>query len=322
MNWTREQLIQLRKVLASRYPDKDDQRRLVTEAQLKAEMIAFQNKAINSWFEILEYAKHQQNGVENILRIASQEDDAVAKAIELLEQNPSFKVDGQPTISQWKGPTNKAQLEKITGVKSTLTDIVFLEVGLQKARSVARVQTPTQLGSGFLIENNLFVTNNHVIPDPDTAQQSELQFNYQKQLDGQMAKTTKFKLSPEEFFKTSKEDDWTIVRVNGEANQEWGRLDLNPAVVTKGNHVNIIQHPNGLPKKIAYLANTVVYADHKRVQYLTDTERGSSGSPVFDMNWNVVALHHAGLGPENTVDDYIRNQGILIDIIINELNKQ
>lgn len=66
-------------------------------------------------------------------------------------------------------------------MKSTLTDIVFLEVGLQKARSVARVQTPSELGSGFLIENNLFVTNNHVLPDKDTAQQSELQFNYQKE---------------------------------------------------------------------------------------------------------------------------------------------
>lgn len=315
MNWTREQLIQLRKVLASRYPDKDDQRRLVNEAQLKAEMIAFQNKAINSWFEILDYAKHQQNGVENILRIAREEDDEVAKAIELLEQNPSFKVDGQPKISQWKGPTSKAQLEKITGVKSTLTDIVFLELGVQKARSVARVRTPSGHGSGFLIADNLFVTNNHVIPDSDTAKQSELHFNYQRNLDGKMAKVTKFKLAPDDFFKTSANDDWTVVRVAGEANGEWGMLELNPAVVGKGDRVNIIQHPGGLPKQIAYLANTVVNASDGRVQYLTDTEPGSSGSPVFDMHWNVVALHHAGLDPDKTVE-YIRNEGILIDVII------
>jgi V8-like Glu-specific endopeptidase len=318
MAWTREQLIQLRKVLASRYPDKDDQRRLVNEAELKAEMIAFQNKAINSWFEILEYAKHQQNGLENILRIAREEDDAVDKAIQLLEQNPSFKVDGQPTISQWKGPTSKAQLEKITGVKSTLKDIYFLELGLQKSRSVARVQTPSELGSGFLISDNLFITNNHVLPDKDIAKQSELQFNYQKRLDGQLANTTKFKLSPDDFFKTSVENDWTVVRVEGEANQEWGRLELQPAVVTKGDRVNIIQHPGGLPKQLAYLANTVVDASDGRVQYLTDTEPGSSGSPVFDMHWNVVALHHAGLDPDKTVD-YIRNEGILIDVIIEGL---
>jgi V8-like Glu-specific endopeptidase len=203
-------------------------------------------------------------------------------------------------------------------VKSTLTDIVFLEVGLQKARSVARVQTPSELGSGFLIADNLFVTNNHVLPDKETAQQSELQFNYQKDLDGKMAKVTKFKLAPNDFFKTSVENDWTVVRVEGEANQEWGRLELSPAVVAKGDRVNVIQHPGGLPKQLAYLANTVVYAGEGRVQYLTDTELGSSGSPVFDMHWNVVALHHAGLEPDKTVD-YIRNEGILIDVIIESI---
>lgn len=133
-----------------------------------------------------------------------------------------------------------------------------------------------------------------------------------------MAKTTKFKLSPEDFFKTSVEDDWTVVRVKGDANQEWGGLELNPAVVGKGDRVNIIQHPGGLPKQLAYLANTVVDASDGRVQYLTDTEPGSSGSPVFDMHWNVVALHHAGLDPDKTVD-YIRNEGILIDVIIEGL---
>ena len=31
-----------------------------------------------------------------------------------------------------------------------------------------------------------------------------------------------------------------------------------------------------------------------RVRYRTNTEPGSSGSPCFDANWNLVALHHAG----------------------------
>ncbi len=318
--WTKEQLIQLRKVLATLYPDKDDQRELISKTNLDTTRIAFHNKAITSWFYILDYAQHQTDGVESIFHIALEENDG-EETLQLLEQNPSFKVDGQPSISQWKGPTSKVQLEKITGVKSTLTDIVFLEVGLQKARSVARVQTPSELGSGFLIENNLFITNNHVLPDKDTAQQSELQFNYQKDLHGKMAKTSKFKLSPEDFFKTSADDDWTVVRVKGEANQEWGGLELNPAVVGKGDRVNIIQHPGGLPKQLAYLANTVIDASDGRVQYLTDTEPGSSGSPVFDMHWNVVALHHAGLDPDKTVD-YIRNEGILIDVIIEGMKSQ
>ena len=31
-----------------------------------------------------------------------------------------------------------------------------------------------------------------------------------------------------------------------------------------------------------------------RVRYATNTEPGSSGSPCFDMNWQLAALHHYG----------------------------
>ena len=31
-----------------------------------------------------------------------------------------------------------------------------------------------------------------------------------------------------------------------------------------------------------------------RVRYTTRTEPGSSGSPCFDIDWNLVALHHSG----------------------------
>lgn len=29
--------------------------------------------------------------------------------------------------------------------------------------------------------------------------------------------------------------------------------------------------------------------------YTTDTDHGSSGSPVFDLDWNLGAVHHASL---------------------------
>ncbi len=60
-----------------------------------------------------------------------------------------------------------------------------------------------------------------------------------------------------------------------------------------------------------------------RVQYLTDTLPGSSGSPVFDTDWNLIALHHSGgwLTEPNaaTKSTYYRNEGIAIDSIIQDL---
>ena len=58
--------------------------------------------------------------------------------------------------------------------------------------------------------------------------------------------------------------------------------------------MTIIQHPLGGPKQIAITANQVVNTYDYRLQYTTDTQPGSSGSPVFNDDWKVIALHHAG----------------------------
>ena len=129
---------------------------------------------------------------------------------------------------------------------------------------------------------------------------------------------------PDELFKTSVEDDWSAVRVADRPSQQWGALGLAAADVKVGDRVNIIQHPNGLPKQISFYSNVVMYAGGNRVQYLTDTEPGSSGSPVFDHNWEVVALHHSGgwlpePGSTDTTRQFYRNEGILIDTVISGL---
>lgn len=62
-----------------------------------------------------------------------------------------------------------------------------------------------------------------------------------------------------------------------------------------------------------------------RIQYLTDTEPGASGSPVFDDNWHVVALHHASVKvPESQYKGEVikyNNQGIEIHAIIDDLKQ-
>ncbi|MEZ4632173.1 MAG: trypsin-like peptidase domain-containing protein [Deinococcales bacterium] len=313
MDFSREALIQLRRLLAQIYPDKEDQRRIVSEAGFRIDMINFSNKAVNSWYSILDYIK-MQNGLEKFLAFVGQENPDN----ELLQKflaDPSTILDGQKSIPNWQGPKNKRELEKLTGPKSTLTDIIFLEIGLERARSVARLELFNQLGSGFLIANNLLVTNNHVISSASEAKYAKVQFNYQRQRNHELAVVDVYRLDPDRYFKTSQDEDWTIVALAGDANKTWGQLDLKPAVIALGDRVNIIQHPLGQPKQVAYLANTVVHKDETWLQYLTDTEAGSSGSPVFNVHWDVVALHHAFCDPDGQFD-YVRNEGVLVDRIL------
>jgi V8-like Glu-specific endopeptidase len=94
------------------------------------------------------------------------------------------------------------------------------------------------------------------------------------------------------------------------------RLSLDPArPPEEGDRVYIIQHPEGLPKQIGMHRNLVVHVDDRVVQYLTDTKGGSSGSPVFNDRWGVVALHSRWVEVPRADGraSMFRNQGVRIE---------
>ena len=83
----------------------------------------------------------------------------------------------------------------------------------------------------------------------------------------------------------------------------------------------IAQHPKGEPLKLALDTEAVtdLNGNGSRVFYRTNTEPGSSGSPCFDENWNLVALHHAG-DPSSKLAKW--NEGIPFGPIMDLLRKR
>lgn len=222
-------------------------------------------------------------------------------------------------------PPANSSLEQIIGANN-LKSIAWLQKAIAVANSVCRVVTPRGLGSGFLIAPSCVMTNHHVLSQPDVASQSYVEFNFQEDLFGDLQEPSRYRLLGEGFF-ADPELDFCIVRVKSHHSlpelKTWGTLMLSadpPPEV--GEHVSIIQHPGGGAKQIALTANQVVNIFDYRLQYTTDTLPGSSGSPVFNDDWKVVALHRAGgnLVTNQRGDRMFANEGVLMARILERLS--
>jgi V8-like Glu-specific endopeptidase len=85
--------------------------------------------------------------------------------------------------------------------------------------------------------------------------------------------------------------------------------------------VYVIGHPRAGGLQMSLHDSLLLARDrHERLlHYRTPTEAGNSGSPVFNEDWNVLALHHGGsanmprLHPE--AGFYEANEGILLKAI-------
>jgi V8-like Glu-specific endopeptidase len=208
--------------------------------------------------------------------------------------------------------------EKVVGLNNLLR-IAWLGRGLELAAPVCRVVTPTGDGSGFLIANDLLLTNHHVLPDSKSADGTTVEFNYQVNWAGELEPVRRYKLDSTRY-RTSPELDYTIVRVTENPGDLFGFVDLAKRnEPTVNDFVSIIQHPNGGMKQICFTDNTVSAVFGHLVQYSTDTEPGSSGSPVFNQDWEIVGLHHRGgglAGPDGK--KYFTNEGILISAVLRD----
>lgn len=319
MAWTKR-LSQLRDALSIMIPFREDTLPYLTEAGINWANVALPNNSLSLWHNILTHA--DENG--NLTDLISVLLESFPCNPYLLSYKDNINYSLGPDLASlgWRSPVEKESLEKITGTTSTLLPVSFLQTGIQKARSVARIliqrEEGTEAGTGFLLSRNLLITNHHVIGDAATAGIARVQFNYEQPVNGNPLTPVEFILDPAAGFATSFDNDWTAIRIKGEANKDFGQLELNPLNIQKNEFVNIIQHPGGQYKQIGMYHNVVTYADRNVVQYLTDTEPGSSGSPVFNSQWQVVALHHSGgmLREPGTSQSLLRNEGININRVI------
>lgn len=239
-----------------------------------------------------------------------------------LFQNYPLDVPLSPSrgINNWKGMDSTADIkEKIIG-ENTLRDIYILNLALEASKAVVRIATLNSLGTGFMIAPDLLMTNNHVLNSQEVAEKSNFSFNYQLDINGKECSTHTISALPDGAFYTSEELDFTVVNLKDVP--DFGNpLIFKSKLMRQDERVAIIQHPGGHLKQISMQNNFVAYADKQILQYTTSTEPGSSGSPIFDDDFQVVGIHHSGgmLLEPGTQRRYLRNAGTSAIALLNDL---
>jgi hypothetical protein len=245
------------------------------------------------------------------------------------------------------------QLEAQVGEWNTVQS-ALLQALAEGRRSVARIAVPAGdyddylgrpaasgwHGTGFLVEKNLLLTNHHVFNSIAVATAASVEFDYEASKDDLLTgitdlkpATKRFKVDPQRLFVTSPATqtglDYTFVWIDEAASNEFGFLAMERASFTaeKFDPVFVIHHPRGRLKEASLDDTEVLRMQSTVIHYAADTDKGSSGAPVFDKRGRLIALHHARNtdGKERLQDGGVTdvlNEGIKIAAIAVDLENR
>lgn len=232
------------------------------------------------------------------------------------------------------------RLEKTFG-SDRYVPFSWYAVGLERCRGVAQIRNAFRgLGTGFLIRGSdlalelgdsfLLLTNAHVVSNDANVRASTgalypdeafVVFEALESVAGQ-----KFRVARLLWTSPPGELDSTLLQLNHppEIAQPFPIAGSLPPNDGK-QKVYVTGHPLGGELSISLTDNALIGYDQRLLHYRAPTEPGSSGSPVFDDQWRLIGLHHAGRSDMNRLDGkpgtYEANEGIQIQRIIEAIRK-
>jgi len=217
--------------------------------------------------------------------------------------------------------SREVALQRLILASSSLQSWTFLPRGARAARSVARICETANgrdvpIGTGFLVAPDLLMTNNHVLPLEATAAEAVVELGVELDVDNRPQLPVQLGLDPGRLFVTDVDLDLSLVATTRTADGQqpgdvFGWCPLIPAEgkIVTGEALNVVGHPAGRPKEIAIRHNELLVVLPQFLHYSSDTQRGSSGSPVFNDQWEMVALHHAAVPDRDDRGRILRRDG-------------
>jgi len=244
------------------------------------------------------------------------------------------------------GPERAVLERNFTGELGFSIDAIHAMLAACASVACITNRTGERLGTGFLVdgawlkasfgEGPVLMTNAHVISDtvPNAIRRDQAYASFE--LHASTGALPPAYAVDEVLFSSSPDAsepggglDVTIARLRGLAG---GAAPLpvatNLPVVAPGTHAYVVGHPRGSGLQISLHDSQLLDVDDEdrpvqRVHYRTPTDPGSSGSPVFNGRWKVIALHHSGSSETRRLHGegtYEANEGIALTAIRRRLN--
>jgi hypothetical protein len=223
-----------------------------------------------------------------------------------------------------------ARLERVHGFDRFQT-LQWYRQGLECCSAIARIETESGrgIGTGWLLQGGdwlqpasdapLLVTNAHVVspadrPFPGALRPADAVANFQ-------VAGVRTRLGDVVWSSPAGQLDCTVVRLTRAPGSQPLRLGTGAVqLTTPPPRLYIIGHPGGRDLELSLQDNHLLGCNDRLLHYRTPTEGGSSGSPVFDDAWRVVALHHAGDSKVPRLDGepgtYEANEGIAVAALL------
>lgn len=307
------------------------ERKIVQVAQkagLSPAYLDLDGPAVEVWFSAVGTARNHGKLRELLATVLTlPEAGGIAPRIkEFLADAPPVEAKAPLAVEPSLEPQWGEGFERILGGTNTLIDFAFVREGVRAGSAVCRltVNYPSNVsahGTGFLIGPNLILTNHHVLYDwgfeKQPARKVDVWFDYERDPQGGERKVCALAGNPATIGGQSAWD-WAVIQTTEPIPDRYAPLPLGAKTpVSVDDRVYIVQHPDGGPKLIGMHDNRVRDVSDRFVQYRTDTKGGSSGSPVCNDRWEVVALHHKYIktsGPDGRPE--YRNQGVNIHRVI------
>ncbi len=184
---------------------------------------------------------------------------------------------------------------------------------LAARNTVARIESPigNAIGTGVLITNNFLLSCNHIFTKNQvTKAWVRLGYqasNYESEKD----------VLELEIMRRNSRPDYALLKINTPTQHK--AISINEtSILDSGQEIRIIHHPQGNPVVISDLGQIMQVGDDY-IDHNLKTDHGSSGAPILNRQWELIAIHQGNPGIGRAVTPGSTG-GIPIRAIWNEIS--